>query len=360
MAYERLQGNEILFAFAQGVAASWGTAQACGAGDGFRGFPADMDPTAENKADELLGTYFQTDNVPGRVTLNPNPSTYLSYRNAAVLRMLANFMGTQTEPALHAGGAASYDTILKVNQVIDGLFGTLCARTTPTGTILEIPSWKPTRISLKWDTGTACRITFSGPGYDLVLDSVINTPVTFADVTVSELKKRVYAAQTVLRINTQSGAGLGSGDVVPWSSIELVAERKMSSNPEGHNTGGEEARDLTGEPYNDGDWTSSLNVSCSKADLAGWSTIRANTSLKADIVCTGPIIEGAIPYLFTVQMPHLKQNENKTPQKRGALITTKSFSVLGATAAPTGMTGNTDPLWILITNTIATSLLPAP
>jgi hypothetical protein len=270
--------------------------------------------------------------------------------------MLAAIMGTAGVPVTHAAGTLSKDHVLKVAKNTDGLFFTLAAKL-GTGFVEEVPSWKIAKCVLTFETGKPIQFAFSGPGIDLVADSSVNTIGTFGSVTILETANRAYMGQVVARINDQSGSGLVVGDKIGASKIVLTLERKVAGVYGSYVDAGA-GRDLIDEPTNDGLWSSSISITLPRLkDNTGRLKMKANTARKMDIVCTGPIIEGAIPYLVTIQMPHLKPKKNSNAHKQGQLDNTWEFEVLGATSAPTGMTGITDPLWISLTNKITTDLM---
>ena len=349
-----VSGAELKYAFKK--ATTWNTAVAAGAGNGFLGLDLDLKADTTNLTDDSRGQLFAVDSVAGEVKCEGSVPAYLRYNDAAVLSMLAIVMGTAAAPIIRSGGAISYDHILKVALSNTGLFGTLCAALGTVG-VEEIPSWKPNKVNFKWDTGKPVQITISGAGIDVTTNGV-NTLVTFNNVTILERANRAYMGQTELRMNAQSGAALAVGDKLGASSIELTLERKQSGVYGTYVSADSAPRDLIDEPTGDGMFEASLKLQFPRtANLTARADLKNNVSKKAEIICTGPIIEGAIPYSITFQMPHLKPKQYENPYEAGIIKNVREFDVLGATTAPTGMTGITDPLWIKLTNKISTSLL---
>lgn len=349
-----LTGNEIVYGLKKGTI--WGTAVACGATDGFMALPVNMEPDNALIVDDSLGQFFSTDATPGETKLEPTIPGYLRYNDEVVLSMLAAFMGTAGVPATHAAGTLSKDHVLKIAKNVDGLFFTLAAKI-GTGFVEEIPSWKIAKVVLTFETGKPIQFAFSGPGIDLVADSTTNTLTTFNSVTILETANRAYMGQVVARINDQAGSALAVGDKIGASKIVLTLERKLTG-VYGMYVDSGAGRDLIDEPTNDGMFTASVSITLPRLkDNTGRLKMKGNTARKMDIVCTGPIIEGAIPYLINIQLPHLKPKKNSNQHKQGIIDNTWDFEVLGATAAPAGMTGITDPCWISLTNKITTDLL---
>ena len=349
-------GADITYAFKKSAAA-WGAAVALGAGDGFKAPAHNLKATYELQTDDSLGSAFATDATPGKIAVNGGVPPYLRYNDKVILTLLAMFMGTAAAPDLHAAGAISYDHTLKVARVTDGLFGTLAAKLGDKY-VEEYPSFKPTRITLKIETGAPITLLIEGIADDLVTASETNTVATFANVTILEPANRAFAAQAVLRMNEQSAIALAAGDNVPYASIELVASRDLEGVYGSRVSAGAVPRELIDEPYPNGMWTSSLKVGLNRLTAASGDTaLRTLTAQKAEIIITGAVIEGAIPYLFRVQLPHLKPKTNDAPHEKGRIKNAREYEVLGAVAAPLGMTGNTDPFWIFLTNKLSASLL---
>ena len=348
-----ITGAEIVYACKK--ANVWNTAVACGVGDGFRGMPISASPTNELVVDDSLGQLFATDATPGATKLDVTVPAYARYNDEVVFSMLAAVFGTATAPALHAGGALSKDHILKIAPNVDGLFFTLAGKL-GTGFVDEIPSWKIAKVVVTWETGKPVQFAFSGPGIDLVVDSAINTLTTFNNVTILETSNRAYMAQTTFLLNSQGGIALAAGDKIAPSKAVLTLERKLTGVPGSYVSAGA-GRDLIDEPTNDGPFTATLDFTFPRlTSNAGQLDVKNNAPKKCEIIMTGPIIEGAIPYLIKFQMPHLKPSDDKHPHKQGIIDNTRTYQVMGADAAPLGMTGNTDPCWCYLTNKINTTL----
>jgi hypothetical protein len=349
-----LNGAEIVYALKKG--ATWGTAVAAVAGDGFLALPWSADPDNGLVVDDSLGQFFATDATPGQTKLQPSIPAYARYNDEVLFSMLAAVFGTAGVPVLHSGGTLSKDHVLKIAKNTDGLFFTLVAKI-GTGFVEEIPSWKINKVVITFETGKAIQFAFSGDGIDLIVDSAINTLATFNSVTILETANRAYMGQTVFRMNDQSGAALAVGDKIGPSKAVLTLERKLTGVYGSYVDAGS-GRDLIDEPTNDGMFSASLVLTFPRLkDNVGRLKIKTNTPQKMDITCTGPTIEAAIPYTITFQMPHLKPKKNANPHKQGILDNTREYEVLGATTAPSGMIGCTDPCWCLLTNKITTDLL---
>lgn len=348
-----ITGAEVVYACKK--ANVWNTPVPCGAGDGFRGLPISASPTNELIVDDSLGQLYATDATPGVTKLDVSVPTYARYNDEVILSMLAAVFGTATAPVLHAGGAAAYDHILKIAPNVDGLFFTLAGKL-GSSFVDEIPSWKIAKLVATWETGKPTQFAFSGPGIDLVVDSTVNTLTTFNNVTILETANRAYMAQTTFLLNDQDGAALVAGDKIGPSKVVLTLERKLTGVPGSYVSAGA-GHDLIDEPSNDGPFTATLDFTFPRLkDNAGQLDVKNNKAKKCEIIMTGPMAEGAIPYLIKFQMPHLKPSDDKHSHKQGIIDNTRTYQVMGAVAAPLGMAGNTDPCWCYLTNKINTTL----
>lgn len=350
-----MTGEEIIYALHKG--ATWGTAAVCGAGDGFLGLPWDAEPDDTSEVDDSLGLFFAADSSPGQTKIEPGVNTYARYNDKVILTLLAAFFGTAGVPATHAAGTLSKDHVLKMAKSVDGIFYTLAAKV-GTGFVEEIPSLKVAKVVVTWETGKPVKFQFTGPGFDLVVDSLVNTLTTFNNVTVLEADKRAYMGQTVFLMNDQSDVALAAPThkVAPSKAV-LTLERDVEGFY-GSFVDPKAGRELIDEPTNSGQPKGTLDLTYPRLkDNSGRLKIKNHTSHKAEIIMTGPIIEDAIPYLMKFQLPHLKPKKNANPHKHGTLENTRSYDVLATLTAPAGMVGNTDPCWCYLTNKIAVDLL---
>lgn len=347
-------GAELRYGFKK--AAAWNTAVALGAGNGFLGLDLSLKDDSTSTIDDSRGQLFSVDSTAGEVKCAGEVPAYLRYNDNPLWTLIAMIMGAAPAPTTHAAGTLSKDHVLTVAANANGLFGTLAAQVGSLG-VEEIPSFKPTKAVLKWETGKPTQATISGPGTEVKTNGT-NTAATFVSVTILERANRVYMGQTKILINGQSAAALSDTDKIGPKSIELTIERPQAGVYGSYVSGDASPRDLIDQPTGNGMFISDLKLQFPRtADLTGRPDLKNNTSKKCEIICTGPIIEGAIPYLVKFRMPHLKPKSYENPYAAGTIENSKEFHVLGATTAPTGMTGITSPVQIELTNTIATSLL---
>ena len=175
-----------------------------------------------------------------------------------------------------------------------------------------------------------------------------NTTQTFANVTLPNELNRVLFAQGVFRINNQSGAQLGSGDIVYPSSFEFTPRRMIKGEYTGqYKTYSPNPQDLIDEPCNEGMAEITLKLTFPRhTSSANIAALIADTRKKMDMTFTGPLIEGNYYYQFKVQFPHLQLKDVPVADAQGNIKEPLEFVVHGCDTAPAGMTGLTDPFWI--------------
>ncbi len=402
-------GTELRLAIKK--AATWGTAVACGAGDGILFLPGGPKYSRPDNVDDSLGLGFPTDSDRGEIKVEGSRKAYLRYRSADL--PIAMAMGTSGAPTLggtpvefHCDGAGTITTAVKstagmtpdaeigkwfvidadsgnpsnVGQVrkitdndattltwvgalpaatsattqgkisngiathvydladmLDGLFVTI-ARKTGTVNVEEIPSAKIAGFTISGETGKPCDIVFDILGSTIKWDSVVNTLVTFADVTFPEIANRVLRSHGVFRMNDMSGGALASpGDVIQPNSFQLIFKRNLA----GVYGLGSDA-DIIDEPTNNGLSSIQLKLGfpryTSAAKFTEWA---AKTAKKLDMVFTGALLAGAVYRTFKIEIPHLEYAEVDCPEEVGILKNPVTFNVLQAAAAPTGMSFTT-------------------
>lgn len=337
-------GTELKFAIKK--AAAWGTAVACGAGDGMLLLPTSVKRDAPLDVDDSLGQYFAKDGTPGAVTVGGDLPGYLRYDGCDLL--IALFMGTAGIPTLHAGGAASYDYVYDFAENIDGLFATFAKDLK--NYVSEVPSIKVAGLTIKGETGKPLQLIAQVVGDNMVQDGT-NTTVTMNNVTISEVANRIQFAQGVFRMNDRDAVALAAGDQIAPSSFELTASRKLSGTYGTYTTGGGNSQDLIDEPVNDGRPEFTLKLQFPKHTSATrLAELGADTRKKMDVTFTGQIIEGAIPRLFKIELPHLQMKSVDIVDEEGIIKEPVEFAVHAASSAPAGMTGITAPFRISGTN----------
>ena len=348
-----VSGVEMKYALKKG--AQWGTAVEAGAGDGLLLLPTGVKSGgAAIEVDDSQGLFWSQDGTPGQVDINGDLPGYLRYDGCDLL--LALFMGIAGAPALHSGGAASYDYVYDLADNIDGLFATFVRHWK--SYVEEVRSLKITSLTLSGERGKPLKLVANGIGDNSVRDGV-NKAATFANVTIAETANRVHFAQGVFRMNNRDATALTAGDAIYPNSFELTAKRDLQGVPSGQlTTGGTNPRDIIDEPVNNGLPEVRLKLGfpyhTSKTRLDELGT---DTRKKLDITFTGPDIEAGIPRQFGLQLPHLQMDSVDVVDEAGMIKEPVEFICHGVTTAPSGMDGITKPFRVFGTNKRSTNPL---
>jgi len=334
-------GVEIQAAFKKATA--WNTAVACGANDGVLILPTSIRRDATVESDDSLGTYFSEDGDPGGVKVEGDIPAYLRYDSLDVL--FALFMGIAGAPT-QQGATAAYAYAYKWKKDIDGFFGAFIKHMK--NYIEELPSAKIAGITLKGEVGRPLQAILKTIAVNKVYDSTVNTTTTFNNVTYFEKANRVRFSQGVFRMNNQSGAALADTDKIYPSSFELTAMRKLTGVHDGQfKTSGSNVQDLIDEPANDGHPEISLKLSFPRHTAnTRLLDLGSDTRKKMDITFTGGLIADTYYRQFKLQFPHLQLKNVDPVDEQGIIKEPLELIVHAATAAPTGMTGITDPFWL--------------
>lgn len=347
-------GVELIYAAKK--ATTWGTAVACGALNGFMSRPSGIKETSDVDLDDSLGTFFSADGTPGAIKCEGDLPAYLRYSGMELLLALA--MGTAGVPTTHAPGTLSKDYAYKPAKNVDGLFATFVKHMK--NYIAEVPSLKIDGFTIKGETGKPLELILNTTGCYINENTSTgtNTLTTANNITIAETGNRVNFAQGVFRMNDQSGIALAAGDQIYPNSFELTFKRKLTGVYGSMTKGTTSKRDVIDEPTNDGVPEISLKLSFPRHTSATMLTALGNdTRKKMDIIFTGAIIEGAIPYLFTLQFPHLQIKTVDVVDEQGIIKEPVEFLVHAAATAPVGMAGITDPFWMSGTNKFAANPL---
>lgn len=325
-----ITGREVIIALKK--ATTWHTEVACGAGDGLLILSDGITPKTPRELDDSAGQAWITQADDGVQDIKGNLEAYMRYEGFDVA--LAMIMGIAGAPTL-AGAALAYSNTYSLSPSISTLFGTL-AQKKLANKVWELPSIKLHGFKLSAQINKPVKLSLEAIADKLDRASATNTTATMAGVTMPDVKNRVIMnSGTVVRVNDQDGAALGSGDEVYPSEIEFSMSRPMDAQP----VAGQDGVD---EPIDDGFPAIICTMKFPRYNTANdaffddWDD---STAKKMDITFTGKLIEAGQNYSFKLSMPHVKVN-NPQAQVSGAgkIPFSLSFDVMAALAAPTGMT----------------------
>jgi hypothetical protein len=333
----------------------WNTPAVAGVGDGLLCLPTGIrQGDAALEVDDSQGLFFSVDGNVGAIKVEGDLPGYLRYDGCDLL--LALFMGTAGIPTLHEGGTLSHDYVYPMADNTDGLFATFVRHWK--NYVEEIRSLKIAAITIKGERGKPLQLIAKCIGDAAVQDGE-NDATTYASVTLVETANRVMFSQGVFRLNDQGGSALSAVNIINPNSFELTATRKISGVYNGNVIGsGNGARDVIDEPTNDGMPEITLKLTFPRHTAKTRLTeLGSDLRKKMDVTFTGNIIEGAIPRVFKLELPHLQYKSVDIVDEAGIIKEPVEFVCHGCTTAPAGMTGLTVPLRISGTNQRATNPL---
>lgn len=305
-----------------------------GAGDGILVESIDFSENAEELRQNPIGSGLLMDAEGQRGATSPSAS--LNGKpgyNDAYMALIKQFWGTET---VVAGASGSYVHSFTVNETRNSNWAVLAAKTT-SADVEELPG------------GTITSLTVTGespPNYldlaiemlcnQVVYDSSVNTAATMANVDVENSTRIVIKDSDTFLINAQAGGALSGGDLAAIESITINAVYDQEFVREIKGAAGNGEPRATGSPPLAFDMTVQFR---GLADLAWMEAAQDGDEFKAQLLVTGPIIGGAVPYSFRYDLPRLKlvTSPQHPISNAGDNPLTVSFKCFVATAAPTGM-----------------------
>lgn len=340
-----VSGREVKVALKK--AAAWGTAVACGAGDGILCLADSLSKKIANEVDNSLGLPYAEERDLGNITVEGGLPAYLRYDSHD--RPIALAMGSTQAPTQQGVTAAYANSILLADN-IDGLFASLAINKIIN--VDEFPGAKIVGFTIKGKTGTPVEIEYTLQCDDKVVASAVNTLVSFANVTYVEKANRVLFSQGVFRINAQAGIALADGDKVYPSEFEFTFKRNLK----GEYVAG--SANKIDESTNEGLPEIKLKLTFPRYTATTYiADLYADAKKKMDITFTGALIEGAYYRQFKLQFPNLAPTEADAPTKEAKLDNVVEFDCLATTVAPTGMAGILKPFQVDVINKRTTSPL---
>lgn len=347
-------GSRTLFALKK--ATTWGTAVACGANDGILYLSGASKRDATVQIDQSRGLGFSTDGTAGQIKNEPTFKFNLRYIGMDVA--IAAFMGLAGAPT-QQGTTTAYQNIYKFAPDTYGIFLTLLRNMI--NYIEEIPTAKVSGLTITGQVGASpLTLDVDVIGINKEVASLINTLATAANITIPSggMANPVMFSHCVFRMNDQSGAALGSGDIIQPSKFTLTLKRKMQGEYGAFRTTTASPQDLIDEPTPSDFPELKLTLEFPKHTGTTYlSALGNDTRKKMDIVATGAPIAAPYNYQHMWQFPHLQMMTDNPSDAKGRITEPLEFLIHGATTAPAGMTGITDPLWWTVVNTRSTDPL---
>lgn len=324
-----------------------GDAIAVGANDKLLVESIDVNENAEELRQNPIGSGLLMDSESRRgatspsVTFNGKPGY-----NDAFIPILKQLFGTE---GLSAVGGGYHNHSFIVNETRNSNWGVLAIQPTTTG-VQELPGCTVAGLTITAD---------NPPNYvdfavDLLankqtLNSVVNTTVTMASLTVANEKRIVVKDTDEFQINAQGGAALSASDQVDIQSAVISLLFPQEHVREIKDEAGNGEPRATGSPP----FEATLTVTFRSLEDFTWFTAhQAGTEYKARLNVTD---DADTNYAFRVDLPRLKivESPSRPIANAGDNEFTVTFKGLVASAAPSGM-GSRYPM-IVVRNNRATA-----
>lgn len=337
------------------VASTWGTAVSGGAGNKLK---AEITPNfnVEELTAKQIGSGISMAQYVTRGNIKPTISLAMDagYRNC-MDNVIAQFMGTAGAPSEQTAGQADYKHIITFNSSLNAKYVTV-AYDTGSATVLEFPTCAATQIGFNLsDAPGILEFTSDLLANDVKgtsLAAATNTNASMASATATDTETINYAFEDTFRINTSSGAALGSGDNYSITGYNLNLSRPQEIKGEIKGSTG------NGAPIESGLFEGTLQVTVKElADHTYFGYWYNETALKCALNIQGTQIGTGTNKAISIYIPKmiLVQEPQYALTSEGINALTLSFRILAATANPTGMS-STYPYFEII-NGLSTSLL---
>lgn len=249
-----------------------------------------------------------------------------------------------------SGQTTSWKHVLDLAPSIDGLGLTFAID--KEYFVDELPSGKVYGLAFGLGDSGVFDESFKILGNQMTNISSINTRSTVNGASFKSLANRVFTKQTTFRMNAQAAGSLTASDAIPVEGINWDIERPQ------------DAPFVTGqeyvfEPADNGHPMFKLTVGYPRMTSVSanslYQALRDNTTFKADITASGALINSTDRYSMLWQFPALELDEWQAPTTGANQVKpTASFTMKLPSAAPTGMSGVTQPVRLtrIMTNSL--------
>jgi len=317
--------------------ATWGTAVAGGAGHGVYGLAlATPGNTQLVEQKSLTGKITRRPSLLGNRIVDVTLKVELTYEGLETT--LALLWGTAGVPSVVDTSARLHP--LKLKDDLDGIFSTVAYELLKDTQVVEIPSVKWFRATLRAKSGEAIELEMQGIGFDYVTDSVINTTTTIDTVTYPSNREVAMFGHSAWEMNAQGGAGLGSSPLytVGWEvTVERAFDRRISTR----------FGTKTSEPVPNGfakvsgTWEFEILEDGTGGNASLMADQIAGNAKKATCTITGTTLAGAATQKFQHKLwfPHILLGEGKPDiSDAGAVVWSQPWESFHVLTIPTGFT----------------------
>lgn len=331
-------------------ATTWGTAVACGSGDGVEITAESVTPAVALVPDlQITGSAHSLPGDLGNKLIAGDIVTAARYEGLEVLAALG--FGT-------AGAPTTVDTTAKLHKLklanqLDGILATLAMQ--KGFEVHEFTTIKVVGISFKCAQGGRAEITFKLIAHDVNLNTSTgtNNNTTISSVTLPANREFLQFRQLTVRVNAQSGGALAGSDAIYVSEISLDIDRSMKADDVTTRFGNK-----VDEPLQNDFSKITGNLVFSKymndspgGNAALYAATLAKTAQKMDWTFVADSLAGSVTQKFqwAFLFPNLKFTEGAPVVGGAGLLGWQvGFEAFRCTAAPTGMTGVTEPVELQI------------
>lgn len=341
------------FAFAKVGANSWGVAASVTKGTRFQSDGGlKYTPTfIEDRSfgETFLGPAQAGDIQPPDLTLS-GQARYEDHNY--ILEALA--MGSPAAVAIStsaAGQTTSWSHVIDLAPSIDGLAATFAMDRKLY--VEELTTAKLYGFGESAGDGGVINQSFRVLGSKATDISSINTNSTVYGADYPALGGKVRRADGTFRMNAQGGGGLASGDAIKIEALEFSFERPQDRSFV-------YGQDYILEPADNEFPNVAVTVTFPRMNTVSANSlragIRAGTAYKADCTYLGSYLNSTDQLKKLYQFPYLELQDFETPTAGAAQVKPRAmFIAKKPAAAPTGMTGVTNPFRItrIMQNSVA-------
>jgi len=359
---KHISGRE--FVMAAKKASTWRTAVACGADDGVLitseslGDKAPkMLPDDSMGNDDIMEIYQVSESINGA-----SIEGYLRYEGWDVLIALA--LGTAGVPS--SEGSNVYSNAYYPASNIDDLFASIAMRkgsaTMTSHNIWEVPSASISGFTISANIGELAKITVNFSGNKIETESAVNTHSTMINNVTYPTSSNIARMDSSfkIRMNDQGGAALDDDDKIYPMGFTLTYNRPLS---EDYSAGYEDMD----QPMQDGFAEASIELNYDKFNIESFMDTLAAAEddadyfNKMDITFSGKEAGdtgSAMNYEMVISIPKVKWETGGAPAGGpGKISHNVKGSCMAVSAAPTGMTAMTTPIYIAVQNERSTDPL---
>jgi hypothetical protein len=300
--------------------------------------------------------YLGTPEIGDRPALTPTIPMQLRFEQGCDA-WIAGAMGSAAAPSSISAGPNSvvaYSHALTLAPVVSHMF-TLA--TDLVQYVQEVRTFKVRGFNIKVGNNGVMEIGFPIVGDRATYDSTTNTNSTVNAATVSTPGNRAFRRNVTLRMNAASGGSLVAADALTLAKeFTLDFTRPLAS------ADFVLASSTIAEPEDDGIAEFSMDVTFARMNTVSANSLAtafsAGASFKADVKALGTYINSTSQRSLLFEFPNLLVSKFAADVTGHGLVRpVVTFKGYMADAAPTGMSGLTNPLRVTIVNARATNLL---